>query len=72
MIGLIKALEFLQESNGTLSSNRLLFIIWILGVLSVWIVLCLKSGTLLEIPDSVTAITGIIITGKVTQKFAEK
>lgn len=67
-----KMLEFLQENNGGFSATRLGFLLWVIGVLVVWIMNSLKSGTLAPIDSSVTAVIGILMTGKVVQKFGEK
>lgn len=68
----MKIHEFLQEDNGGFSSSRLAFLLWALGVLIVWIVISVKSAGLQEIPDSVAMVLGILMTGKVAQKFGEK
>ena len=68
----MKILEFLQEDNGGLSANRLAFLLWIVGVLVVWVITSIKSGSLQVIPESVAVIIGILMTGKVAQKFGEK
>ncbi|MDH4027858.1 MAG: hypothetical protein OEU95_03375 [Nitrospirota bacterium] len=68
----MKGLEFLQENNGSFSSNRLGFLLWIIGVLVVWIMESIKCGELQHIPDSVQVIIGTLMTGKVIQKHFEK
>jgi hypothetical protein len=64
--------EFLQEDNGGLSSTRLAFLLWVVGVLVVWIVGSLKAGELQSIDNSIITILGILMGGKVVQKFGEK
>jgi len=64
--------NFLQEDNGNFSATRLAFLLWIIGALVAWIITSLKSGNLQAIPESVAAIIGILMTGKVAQKFGEK
>jgi hypothetical protein len=64
--------EFLQEDNGGFSATRLAFLLWVVGVLVVWIIDSISSKTLERIDPSVTAILGILMTGKVVQKFGEK
>ncbi len=66
-----KAIEFLQEDNGNFSSSRLAFLLWVVGVLFTWILLSITSGSLQPLDNSVTAILGILMTGKVAQKFGE-
>ena len=68
----MKILEFLQEDNGGFSASRLAFLLWIVGVLMVWLMTSVKSGSLQEIPDSVATVMGILMTGKVVQKCGEK
>lgn len=67
-----KLQEFLQEDNGAFSSSRLAFLLWVIGVLLVWMMVSFKSGSLQEIPETVATIIGILMTGKVVQKFGEK
>ncbi len=68
----MKILEFLQEDSGGFSASRLAFLIWIAGVLVVWLITSIKSSSLQEIPDSISTVIGILMTGKVVQKFGEK
>ncbi len=65
-------LEFFQEDNGGLSATRLAFLLWVAGVLTVWIISSLTNGKLQPIDSSVTTILGILMAGKVVQKFGEK
>jgi hypothetical protein len=65
-------LEFFQEDNGGFSATRLAFLLWVIGVLVVWIIESLSSKTLEHIDPTVTTILGILMTGKVVQKFGEK
>jgi hypothetical protein len=67
-----KLLEFLQEDNGGFSATRLGFLLWVVGVLIVWMITSLKSMTLAPIDSSVATVIGILMTGKVVQKFGEK
>jgi hypothetical protein len=69
-----RILEFFQEDNGGLSATRLAFLYWALGVLIVWIVesLASKPMVIAKIDSNVTTILGILMTGKVVQKFGEK
>ncbi len=67
-----KLAEFLQEKNGNFSSTRLAFLMWVLGTLIVWIIVSLQNSQLAPVPESIIIIFGILMTGKVTQKFGEK
>jgi hypothetical protein len=65
--------QFMKEDNGNFSSSRLGFLLWVIGVLAVWVIDSLKcpSCTLATIPESVITIVGILMGGKVVQKFGE-
>jgi hypothetical protein len=65
--------EFLEDVTGKLSAMRLAALLWIVGVLIVWIIASLKGPDpkLETIPDSVITLIGILITGKVVQRFGE-
>jgi hypothetical protein len=67
-----KTTGFLQDDNGNLSSMRLAFLLWVVGVLLIWGIASLKAGELKIIPDSVTTIVGVLMGGKVMQKFGEQ
>ncbi|MDR3563583.1 MAG: hypothetical protein P4N59_19415 [Negativicutes bacterium] len=68
----MKYLGFLQEADGGFSATRLGFLLWVIGTIIVWAVCSIKTATLLEIPSSVQVIIGILMTGKVVQKYGEK
>lgn len=65
-------LQFFQESNGRLSSTRLAFLLWAIGVLVTWMSNSLTTGELHPIPESIIALMGILMTGKVVQKTVEE
>lgn len=66
-----KLAEFLEDGDGSLSSTRLAFLLWAIGVLVVWIIASVEKKTLQPIDSSVTTVLGILMTGKVVQKFGE-
>lgn len=68
----MKIEEFLQKENGGFSSTRLAFLLWAVGVIIIWIVNSAKSGILQPVDGSVITIMGIVMGGKVVQKFGEK
>lgn len=68
----MKLLEFLQEDNGVMSSTRLALLLWVVGVLAAWLVMSIRAGSLQAIDSSIQTVLGILVTGKVTQKFGEK
>lgn len=63
--------EFFQEQNGSFSSTRLAFLLWAIGVLAVWIVISIRGGAIQPLPESLIMILGVLMTGKVVQKWAE-
>ena len=65
--------QFLQDEDGSLSATRLAFLTWVIGVLVVWIIAsCSHSPVqMLKIDGSIATILGILMSGKVVQKFAE-
>lgn len=68
----MKFMEFFHEADASLSATRLALLLWIFGVLGVWMFTSLKAGHLEDIPESVSTIIGVLMTGKVVQKFGEK
>lgn len=67
-----RLLEFLEEPQGGLSSCRLTLMLWTLGVLTCWVVVSIQKQALQPLDESVTTLTGILISGKVVQRFAER
>ncbi|HEX5394139.1 MAG TPA: hypothetical protein VFW68_12700 [Rhodocyclaceae bacterium] len=66
-----RSIEFLQDGDGRLSATRLGFLLWTIGLLVVWIISSVTNNTLQPIPESVAAIVGVLMTGKVVQSFGE-
>ncbi len=67
----MKLQQFLQEDNGRFSATRLAFLFWSIGVLVVWITISLYQHTLSDLPQSIYLIIGMLMSGKVIQKFGE-
>lgn len=63
----------LYDDKGNPSSTRLALIVWVFGVLLIWGIKTLKDPAfpLLEIPESIMYIFGILMGGKVGQKHFE-
>ncbi len=61
---------FLEDNAGGFSSTRLAFLLWTIGVLVVWISSS-WGGELAKIDSSITTILGILMSGKVVQRFGE-
>ena len=69
----MKLSSFLEDNSGGFSATRLAFLLWALGVLAVWIYSSIRNnGCSLGIDGSVTTILGILMTGKVVQRFGEQ
>lgn len=66
-----KISEFFQDGDGMLSATRLGFLLWVIGLLLVWVSTSLSQGVLQSVPESVAAIVGVLMTGKVVQSFGE-
>jgi hypothetical protein len=66
--------EFLEDNNGGLSSTRLALLIWVFGILIVWSYSCFSANPvkLAAIDPTVLTLLGILMGGKVVQKFGEK
>src|SRR3954466_4456399 len=63
--------EFVQETDGSFSATRLGFLAWVLGVLVAWIATSADHRALQPIPESVAAVLGVLMTGKMVQRFGE-
>lgn len=56
-----KLAEFLQDGDGRLSSTRLGLLLWIIGILVVWIITSVTHNALQKIPESVATIVGVLM-----------
>jgi len=64
--------DFVREPRaGKLSAIRLVFIVWALVVLVVWAIQSLRGDGLADIPAPVITVLGMLLGGKVVQRFAE-
>jgi hypothetical protein len=68
----MSALEFLRDGMKGFSSTRLAFLLWVVGVLVVWMADSINQGRLAAIDPSVVALIGILMGGKTLQSFSEK
>ena len=68
----MKFSSFLEDESGGFSSTRLAFLLWVVGVLAVYIYQRVHSDRPVVIDGSVITIIGILMTGKVVQRFGEK
>ncbi len=60
-----------QEENGKNSATRVVFVLWGLGVLAVWIIVSIGQQQLQILDPSIIYVLGILMTGKVGQKWFE-
>jgi hypothetical protein len=68
----MKLQSFLEDNSGGFSSTRLAFLLWAVGALVAWLVVSIRAESLQSLDNSVIAIIGILMTGKVAQRFGEK
>jgi len=67
----MRPIQFIQDGYGAFSATRLAFLLWVVGVLAVWIYLSIvRAESLLHIDSSVVTLIGILMTGKVVQSFS--
>ena len=65
--------QFLQDKKtNTLSAMRLALFWWVFGVSLIWGYVSIRTLELQPIPESVVAILGLLLGGKVVQRFAEQ
>ena len=62
--------QFFTDGSGALSSARLVMLAWSLGLLLIWIIICIIRRELADIPPGVLGVHGTIIGGKVLQAFS--
>jgi hypothetical protein len=72
LLKLKKLAEFFQEANGDFSSIRLLSIVWVLGIFTVWAYVTIRTRTCLTISPEILAFASSLVLYKVGQKFGEK
>lgn len=64
--------QFFQDDNEHFSATRLAFLAWAFGALIVWSAGSLHDQKMQEVPSSIQVLIGILMTGKVAQKFGEE
>lgn len=64
--------DLLKEDSGKFSSTRLAFMAWSLVVLVMWAITSYQSGDLIKLDNSIVSILGVLMSGKVVQRFGEK
>lgn len=64
--------EFFEDKKAkTFSATRLGFLLWVIGVLVVWVYASWQVAALQSVPESVVTILGLLATGKVVQRYGE-
>ena len=58
--------------DGKLSTARVIFLLWSLGVFGIWFYLSVRAGQLQPVPSSIVTILGLLAGGKTIQKFFEQ
>jgi hypothetical protein len=69
---MMKIAEFFQDNSGGLSSTRLAFLTWTMGVFLVWGFASYQAKSVQAIPDSVIVMMGVVSGAKCVQRFGEK
>lgn len=64
--------EFVQDNSGGLSSMRLVFLVWTLGLFFIWAGISIRTGVLQPLPDSVIILSLGVSGTKAVQRFGEK
>jgi len=67
----MKWLQFLQDGDGMLSSNRLVYVSWSLVILCLIIYLTVLHGEIPKFDTSLVLLYCSVVGGKVVQSFAE-
>lgn len=63
--------EIFQDDTGALSSMRVVFVLWSVGLLALWVGLSIKAGTMVPIPQQALEVMGITAGAKTVQSFSE-
>ena len=65
--------QFLEDKKTReFSATRLAFLLWVVGVLAVWVYASIYQKQLQPVPESGVTILGLLVSGKVVQRFAEQ
>jgi hypothetical protein len=60
-----------RERKGKVSSSRILLLLWGTGLFLIWGIVSLINRNIVEIPESVVTVLGILSGSKVVQRFGE-
>jgi len=64
--------SILEDNAGGFSSIRLLMLVWATVLITTWVVVAIYTRTIPDIPPGVLAFTGMVVGGKVVQRYGEK
>jgi hypothetical protein len=64
--------NFLSDNSGGMSSMRLIMAVWFLGALVLWMLVSFQKAEIQPMPESIITLLGIVLSGKVVQRFGEK
>ena len=62
--------KLITAGSGT-SSMRVIAITVVVNIMVVWSIVCLFKKDIVDIPFGVLSVLGLVVTGKVVQRFAE-
>lgn len=65
-------LSILEDHSGGVSSNRVILCLWMLLLCGMWAYQAIGAPSLPDIPTGVLTLTGMLLSAKVVQRFAEK
>ena len=63
--------ENLVTAGSGTSSMRVIAITVVVNIMVVWSIVCLFKKDIVDIPFGVLSVLGLVVTGKVVQRFAE-
>lgn len=64
--------NILTESNGDFSSTRIILLAWFMSLTLLWVINCIAIKEIVEIPNGVYMLSGVIAGLKAVQKFGEQ
>lgn len=64
--------SMVEDQAGGISSMRVLLVLWILCLTTVWVVMAFKSWSIPDIPNGVLGLTGTFLATKAFQRMGEK
>lgn len=67
-----KLTDFFSDNSGGMSSMRLIMAVWFLGALVLWMIVSFQKAEIQPMPESIITLLGIVLSGKVVQRFGEK